>query len=148
MQDALTDELGRRCGNPECGADLGGDVRQRYCTSTCRNRAQYLRRGGKEFVYARSLEVQYGMPVEEYRQRLDAQGGRCAICGDEPAEGKRLNVDHNHATGAVRDLLCQWCNQALGNAKDEPRRLRAMAEYLERHLPPSDAPGVTASSPL
>ncbi|WP_329046975.1 endonuclease VII domain-containing protein [Streptomyces sp. NBC_01422] len=133
MQEALTAELERRCGNPECGMTLEGDIRQKYCTPKCRDRAQYLRRGGKEFVYARSIEALYGMTVEEYRSRLQEQDGRCAICGDVPEEGKRLNIDHDHASGAVRELLCRWCNYALGNAKDDPARLRAMAAYLDRH---------------
>lgn len=133
MQEALVPELERRCGNPECGGALVGDVRQKYCTPKCRDRAQYIRRGGKEYVYALNLKSQYGMPVEEYELRVSAQNGRCAICDDEPDEGKRLHVDHNHTTGSIRDLLCRGCNHALGNAKDDPRRLRAMAEYLERH---------------
>ncbi|WP_329028298.1 endonuclease VII domain-containing protein [Streptomyces sp. NBC_00690] len=133
MQEALTPELDRRCGNPECNAALGQDTRQKYCKPKCRDRATYLRRGGKEFVYARSIENLYGVSVDEYTARMQAQGGRCAVCRDEPEEGKRLHVDHNHASGAVRDLLCRWCNYALGNAKDSPSRLRAMADYLERH---------------
>lgn len=133
MQEALMPELDRRCGNPECSDALPQDPRKLYCTPVCRHRAEYLRRGGKEFTYALSIESRFGMPVEEYRQRLANQGGRCAICGDAPDEGKRLHLDHDHATGAVRDLLCRWCNYALGNAKDEPARLRAMADYLERH---------------
>lgn len=133
MQEALTAELERRCGNPECKAPLPGDVRKKYCTPVCRHRAEYLRRGGKEFTYALSIESRFGMPVEEYQKRLADQEGRCAICGDAPDEGKRLHLDHDHATGTVRDLLCRWCNYALGNAKDEPGRLRAMADYLERH---------------
>lgn len=84
-------------------------------------------------MYERNLVTQYGMALSEYQRRVAEQGGRCAVCGDEPEEGKRLHVDHDHATGAIRDLLCRWCNYALGNAKDDPRRLRAMAGYLERH---------------
>ena len=133
MQEALAPEMQRRCGNPECEEVLAGDVRQKYCKPKCRDRATYLRRGGKEFMYARTIGALYGMGIDEYRARLEAQGGRCAICGDEPDGGKRLHVDHDHASGVVRELLCRWCNYALGNAKDDPARLRAMASYLERH---------------
>lgn len=97
-----------------------------------RRRKQYEQQGGKEYVYAQLLANRYGMTLDEYRDRVDAQGGRCAICGDEPERG-RLHVDHNHTTGAVRDLLCRPCNHALGNAKDDPNRLRVMIAYLERH---------------
>lgn len=97
-----------------------------------RRRRQYERQGGKDYVYAQLLATRYGMTLEEYQERAAAQGGRCAICGDQPEKG-RLHVDHNHTTGAVRDLLCRPCNHALGNAQDNPSRLRAMIAYLERH---------------
>lgn len=36
---------------------------------------------------------------------FEAQGGRCAICRNEPEDRKRLCIDHNHTSGAVRGLL-------------------------------------------
>jgi hypothetical protein len=36
----------------------------------------------------------------------EMQGGRCAVCG----VGGRIQIDHDHATGMVRGLLCQSCN--------------------------------------
>jgi hypothetical protein len=97
-----------------------------------RRRRQYEKKGGKDYVYSQLLAARYGMTMAEYQERCASQGDRCAICGDEPERG-RLHVDHNHTTGAVRDLLCRPCNHALGNAKDDPARLRAMIAYLERH---------------
>jgi hypothetical protein len=59
---------------------------------------------------------------------LADQGHACLVCGDpDPTD-----VDHCHATNRVRGILCGLCNRALGQAKDSPARLRALAAYLER----------------
>lgn len=99
--------------------------------ANARKRKAYRANGGKERVYAQNLINNYGITPEQYQQMCDAQEGRCAICGQAPAH--RLHVDHDHESGAVRQLLCRPCNYALGNAKDDPARLRAMADYLDRH---------------
>lgn len=52
----------------------------------------------------------------------------CAIC----AAIDELVGDHDHATGKPRGILCRNCNLALGNMADDPARLRAAADYLER----------------
>lgn len=87
-----------------------------------------------------SLKKEYGLSVEEYDAMLAQQGGVCAICGqDEPNKhGRtgtrfRLSVDHDHETGAVRSLLCQKCNRAIGLFDDDPERLQAAVDYLLRH---------------
>lgn len=71
----------------------------------------------------------YGLTDAEYIAMQEAQGGACAICGST----KRLCIDHDHASGDVRKLLCDMCNKALGMAEDDPARLRAMADYLDMH---------------
>lgn len=71
------------------------------------------------------------MTRTDYDVMLEKQGGGCAVCGVRPPEGKSLAVDHNHETGAVRGILCDKCNQAIGSFKDSPALLRKAAEYLE-----------------
>ncbi|WP_408995768.1 endonuclease domain-containing protein [Streptomyces europaeiscabiei] len=58
------------------------------------------------------------------------QGNCCAICGKQP---QRLNVDHDHKTGAVRELLCTNCNSLLGQCDDEISILQNAIAYIERH---------------
>lgn len=40
-------------------------------------------------------------------------------------------VDHDHATDAVRGVLCGDCNRALGHAKDSVKVLAGLISYLE-----------------
>jgi hypothetical protein len=73
----------------------------------------------------------YGITVAEYQERLAAQKGACAVCKRRSAS--TLHVDHNHSTGAVRDLLCLRCNALLGHCAEDPAILQAAIDYLERH---------------
>jgi hypothetical protein len=59
----------------------------------------------------------YGLSLQDYRAMLERQGKVCGIC---KTPGKPLCVDHCHATGKVRGLLCRDCNLGLGNYKDNP----------------------------
>jgi hypothetical protein len=59
---------------------------------------------------------------------LEAQGGRCAICGDQ--QGMELVPDHDHLSGRPRGLLCSTCNLGLGMLADDPERLRAALIYV------------------
>lgn len=72
----------------------------------------------------------YGLTLEQWDALVLKQEGRCALC---LAEHGDLHVDHDHATGEVRELLCTNCNNGLGRFGDDPARLRAAADYIERH---------------
>ncbi len=77
----------------------------------------------------------FGITADDYDRMLAAQGGGCAICGIKTVTQKgrkNFHVDHCHATGVVRGLLCHMCNVGLGAFKDEPARLRRAADYIER----------------
>lgn len=75
--------------------------------------------------------ARYGMTVDQFRSMTEQQGGVCAICRRR-AKTPRLHVDHCHTTGAVRGLLCEKCNVALGLFDDDPERMREAATYLEK----------------
>jgi hypothetical protein len=70
----------------------------------------------------------YGMSQEDYDRLVARQGGACAICGKRPA--KALCVDHCHATGKIRGLLCRKCNLGIGHLDDSPSVMRAAIAYL------------------
>lgn len=75
------------------------------------------------------LSRRYGITAAEADEMLVSQGGACAICRTAPA----AHVDHDHATGAVRALLCSNCNGGLGQFKDDPEVLREAADYVAFH---------------
>lgn len=74
------------------------------------------------------IRRRYGLSSEQHRGLHEKHAGVCAGCGHA---GKRLCVDHDHKTGAIRGLLCQGCNAALGLVQDSPVTLRRLAAYLE-----------------
>jgi hypothetical protein len=114
--------------------------RATYCLPchNLRGRASREKVGGSRTYH---LTRRYGITAEEADEMLAEQGGFCAICQTEPA----AHVDHDHATGTVRELLCFNCNGGLGQFKDEPELLRAAADYVELHRasprPVSSRPG-------
>lgn len=88
----------------------------------------------------------YGLTAAQYDALLKRQGGRCAICRAKP-KSKRLAVDHDHKTGAVRGLLCSRCNHDLmGAAWDSRAMFTAGWHYMNTPpasglwLPPETAP--------
>lgn len=82
----------------------------------------------------RALLKNYQLSYDDYCKMVDNQSGKCAICSTIPI--RRLDVDHNHETGKIRQLLCSNCNTAIGLFKDNPNILRAAASYLELHNTP------------
>lgn len=74
--------------------------------------------------------AQLGVSPDEYACLLAAQGGHCALCPGKP-KTRRLSVDHDHRTGAVRGLLCYRCNRALPAYLPAEWFARA-AEYVGR----------------
>ena len=71
---------------------------------------------------------QLGIGDDEYAAMLAAQGGCCAVAGcNRTPKTRRFHVDHDHASGAVRGLLCHWHNRIMPKTSTEAY---ALAEYL------------------
>lgn len=84
----------------------------------------------------RSVLREHGISSHTYDAMLVAQEGRCAICRRTPKQvycrGDKLSVDHCHATGHLRGLLCTKCNAALGALDDNVDSLQAAVGYIQR----------------
>jgi hypothetical protein len=71
----------------------------------------------------------------------ETQGGKCYLCGDDLQRDvpKAVHLDHDHSCCPLarscercrRGLACQDCNRLIGWAKDDPDRLRRIADGLE-----------------
>jgi hypothetical protein len=86
--------------------------RQHHCRQSARN--SHLRR-------------KYNMTHEQYVEMYDARDGECDICGEYHI---KLCIDHSHATGRVRGLLCNECNKGLGMFRDNAHIIGSAIEYL------------------
>lgn len=74
-----------------------------------------------------------GVTDAEYDAMLVAQGGECAVAGcNRTPKTRRFHVDHDHATGRVRGLLCHWHNRIMPKTSGEAY---AMGDYLRRFEP-------------
>ena len=84
----------------------------------------------REHARHRRLATEYGLSLADFEELLAKHNYVCAICRDAPETGPK--IDHDHKTGVVRGILCGSCNTGLGHFRDDPKRLRSAAEYLEQ----------------
>jgi len=83
--------------------------------------------------WEQEVHAKYGIDRAQFDSMICGQQGRCLICSKTLMGFREPHVDHDHATGEVRGLLCFNCNVLLGAARDNPETLRAAAQYLESH---------------
>lgn len=107
--------------------------RQRRWVAKDRERA-------KRSHYNSYLKKNFGIDIQQYEALLASQGGVCGCCGRSPEQNvkdpkgmpRRLGVDHDHETGAIRGILCHACNASIGQLGDTLDGLRRAVAYLER----------------
>ena len=122
--------------------------RQGYCRTCNRiDRHEKYQQKGKSLDTRRNerdyvLRRNFNISRDEYDEMYAHQMGLCAICGQaETFTGPKchgntpvlLAVDHCHATGLVRELLCNRCNMLLGMCQDNIEVLHRAADYLLKH---------------
>lgn len=79
-------------------------------------------------IHARAHK--YGLTKDRVKEML--QQTHCEACGDLLATDSDKHIDHRHADGAVRGILCDRCNTTLGKCKENPAVLMGMCDYLAR----------------
>lgn len=80
-----------------------------------------------------------GITLEDYELLMSAHDGKCDICGTTEPGGAHgtFNLDHCHATGVLRGVLCRRCNTSIGQFEDRVDLLQAAIEYIQN--PPKSA---------
>jgi len=143
----------RLCRNKLHDLSKPGTLARNQCRA-CKNAASKASRK-KLYTYERGrrghLRKAYGITLEAYEEMVLRQDGACAIC-QEPTMDTPF-IDHDHKTGAVREILCSACNCGLGFFKDSAALLRLAIRYLGKHkqtgcsaTPPSAAPASLLNS--
>ena len=76
----------------------------------------------------------YGITPDEYVEMLEEQLHTCACCGSSnPKRKAGFVIDHDHATGQIRGLLCHSCNIGIGQLGDSIDGLTKALDYLRKH---------------
>lgn len=86
----------------------------------------------RKFARIRSI---YGLSREDYLAMVASQDSACRICRRHESDHFKLHIDHCHATGKVRGLLCGPCNQSIGLLQHSPERLAVAINYLKETRP-------------
>jgi hypothetical protein len=122
-------EFGNKAASPDgfntwCRACANDRSRVWYCDNTERantnTRAWRLR--------------QRGFTAYELAYRMNEQDNKCVVCLSRfHSSGKRTPViDHDHATGHTRGIICTLCNTAIGQLGDNETGLQRALEYVRR----------------
>lgn len=75
----------------------------------------------------------YGITWDQYNELLEKQNHRCFVCQKHENEFKtRLAVDHDHVTGEIRGLLCNYCNHRVVGRNRNPDIMKRVYEYLSQ----------------
>lgn len=96
------------------------------------NRASYER--NKEQVKLRGIKRKYNLTQEQYYKFIE---NGCEVCG----ASDNLCIDHDHSccsgSGScgkcVRGTLCRRCNIAEGLYKKDPKNLKNLVLYMQKH---------------
>lgn len=99
------------------------------------------RKASREWSQRNPYWVKYRMSKDDWETLFADQSGSCYLCGDELVRDsqKSIHVDHDHSCcpnerscgGCIRGLACSQCNQGIGRFKDDPERMRRVADTLE-----------------
>lgn len=120
----------RPCTRLVARRDYHGNRERRLAVSKVYREKPEIRRSTRH----RALMKKYSITLTDYESLLDMQGGVCAICRTDTRDGRErdMPVDHDHATGQVRGILCDRCNRTIGLFQDDPEIIARAITYLRK----------------
>ncbi len=136
------------CSSCKISKSIEDFVKDRYTktgyTGRCRiciNKKQQANPKLPERKRKEKYKQRYGITIQQYEELYTHQNGRCKLChkiettiNNKTKKVARLSIDHNHQTKAIRGLLCNNCNRALGLFKDNTQTLENAIKYLKGEL--------------
>lgn len=101
--------------------------------------ARERRRGNPEANRIRLARFKAKREAQRVEEAGRPRPSVCDICSGNHHLG--IVFDHCHQSGKFRGWLCDRCNKVLGLIGDDPKLLRRMARYLDRHNGETDQQG-------
>ena len=123
------------CGNKFTDNTKNGS--RKTCSPKCR---RILRYSDPEDNFNMKVELRVntfrnkGVIFDEFtiqKIKNDLRVGRCQLCGSKIPDFRKRHIDHDHATGIYRGILCNRCNSGIGFLQDNPVLAERMVEYLK-----------------
>jgi len=111
------------------------DKKQTYCRDCQKLRAKNWYKNPKNKVAKRNKDLitKFNITLDEFNALIASQNNACAICKHAFSHAKNANMDHCHASGGLREVLCRQCNIGLGLFKDSVQTLETAIQYLIKH---------------
>lgn len=106
------------------GAERASEYRKKHYRERLKKSPKY-----RDTRYEVHIKYTYGLSSEEYHRMLREQAGECGLCYQQK---QNLAVDHCHDTGAVRGLLCNLCNTAVGYIERKDGWMDRAEAYLNK----------------
>ena len=106
----------------------------KVCKECCEEFTQPPTYRGLVCNTCKALLKRYGINRIQKQDMIQELDNTCPGCEREFDTGHGMAatpvVDHCHDTGAVRGILCNECNLALGNVRDSVHTLANLIKYL------------------
>jgi hypothetical protein len=106
-------------------------ARAKWTTEQHEAHKAYLRSIPPEVRKARALKYNYGITPEQFDAFFLSQGNCCRICKTIEPGGRNWHVDHCHASGKIRGILCCRCNVGIGMFRNNPVILMEASSYID-----------------